>query len=110
MAGKFELYKDASSEYRFRLKAANGENILASEGYTSKAGAKNGINAVKTNAPVDARYARKSSANGKFYFNLRAANYEVIGTSQMYVTTAGRDNGIESVNRNAPAAWVDDQT
>ena len=51
MAGKFELYKDRSGEFRFRLKAANGEIIASSEGYSSKAGAQNGIESVKKNAP-----------------------------------------------------------
>ena len=110
MAGKFELYKDASDEYRFRLKAGNGEIILVSEGYKNKAGAENGIDSVKTNAPVDARYERKMSTNDKYFFNLRAANDQVIGTSEMYETAAGRDNGIESVKTNAPTAETDDQT
>ena len=51
MAGKFELYEDKAGEYRFRLKAGNGEIILASEGYTQKASAENGIASVKTNSP-----------------------------------------------------------
>ena len=51
MAGKFELYKDKSGEFRFRLKAGNGEVIaIASEGYTTKAAAKNGIDSIKRNA------------------------------------------------------------
>jgi len=51
MAGKFEVYKDARGEYRFRLKAANGEIIATGEGYKSKASALNGIESVKKNAP-----------------------------------------------------------
>lgn len=51
MAGKFELYKDARGEYRFRLKAGNGEVIATGEGYTSKAAAINGIESVQRNAP-----------------------------------------------------------
>lgn len=51
MAGKFELYKDRAGEYRFRLKAGNGETIAVSEGYTTRSGALNGIDSVKTNAP-----------------------------------------------------------
>ena len=47
---KFELYKDKKGEYRFRLKAGNGEIILASEGYVSKDGCKNGIASVRKNA------------------------------------------------------------
>jgi hypothetical protein len=41
----------ARDEYRFRLKAGNGESIAVSEGYSSKAGALNGIESVRTNAP-----------------------------------------------------------
>ncbi len=48
---KFEMYKDKAGEYRFRLKAKNGEIIATSEGYTSKAGCENGIASVKKNAP-----------------------------------------------------------
>ena len=51
MAGKFELYKDKSGQFRFRLKASNGEIIAVSESYTTKSGAENGIQSVKTNAP-----------------------------------------------------------
>ena len=50
MAGKFELYKDSSGGFRFRLKAANGEVIATSESYTSKSSAQNGIDSVKSNA------------------------------------------------------------
>ena len=49
---KFELYTDKADKFRFRLVAANGETIAASEAYASKAGAKNGIASVKKNAPV----------------------------------------------------------
>jgi uncharacterized protein len=52
MAGKFEVYQDAKSEYRWRLKAANGQTIATSgEGYTTKQNCLNGINSVKSNAP-----------------------------------------------------------
>jgi uncharacterized protein len=51
MAGKFELYKDKAGEYRFRLKAGNGETIATGEGYSSKSGALNGIESIKKNAP-----------------------------------------------------------
>ena len=47
---KFEIYVDKAGEFRFRLKAKNSEPILASEGYKTKAGCKNGIESVKKNA------------------------------------------------------------
>lgn len=48
---KFEIYKDSSGQFRFRLKAPNGEIIAAGEAYTTKDASKNGIASVKENAP-----------------------------------------------------------
>lgn len=110
MAAKFEVYQDKAGEYRFRLKAGNGEIIMTGEGYSSKAACMNGIESVKKNAPDDDRYEKKESAGGKFSFSLKAANHQVIGVSQSYKTSSGRDNGIESVKKNAPTAAIDDET
>lgn len=46
---KFEIYLDKKGEFRFRLRARNGELILASEGYTAKSNCKNGIDSVREN-------------------------------------------------------------
>jgi uncharacterized protein YegP (UPF0339 family) len=110
MPGKFEMFKDKAGEFRFRLKAGNGQIILASEGYKAKASCVNGIDSVKTNAPDDDRYERKEAKNGQFMFNLKSTNGQVIGTSEQYTTKAARENGIESVKKNAPDADTDDQT
>ena len=50
--GKFEIFKDSQGEFRWRLRAANGEVIASGEGYTSKAGCLNGIESVRENAPI----------------------------------------------------------
>ncbi|MBO4411363.1 MAG: YegP family protein [Lachnospiraceae bacterium] len=50
---KFEVYTDKAGEFRFRLKARNGEIILVSEGYKAKAGCMNGVESVKKNAPSE---------------------------------------------------------
>lgn len=105
---KFEMYKDKAGKYRFRLKAGNGQIVLASEAYESKSGCKNGIESVIKNAPMDQRYDKKESSNGKFYFNLRAGNNQVIGTSEMYESESGRDNGIESVKNSAKGATIEE--
>ena len=110
MSGKFELYKDKAGEFRFRLKAGNGENILASEGYKDKGSAENGIASVKKNAADEARFEIKESTSGKPYFVLKAANHQVIGQSQMYDSESGAKSGVQSVMNNAPDASVDDQT
>lgn len=108
--GKFVITKRANGEYQFNLKADNGQIILASEGYSTKSACENGIESVKKNAPDDARYEKNTSKNGKFYFNLKAGNGQIIGNSEMYESTAGRDNGIASVKKNGPTATTDDQS
>ena len=110
MPGKFEVYKDKGGEFRFRLKASNGQSILASEGYKAHANCLHGIESVRKNAPNDAMYERKESKSGKYMFNLKASNGQVIGTSESYESAASRDNGIESVKKNAPDATVDEIT
>lgn len=106
MAGKFECYKDKAGEWRFRLKAGNGEIILASEGYSSKANCDNGVASVKKNCLDENCFEKKTTDSGKFRFNLKATNGQVIGTSQNYESESGCDNGMASVKRNAPDAQV----
>ena len=106
--GKFVIKNRRNGEFQFDLKAGNGQTILTSEGYTTKTACLNGIESVKKNAPDDSKYERKTSSNGKPYFNLKAGNGQVIGSSEMYESEAGRENGIESVKKNAPGASVEE--
>ena len=106
--GKFVISKRTNGEFQFNLKADNGQVILTSEGYSSKAGCENGISSVKTNSQDDSKFDKKTSSNGKPYFNLKASNGQIIGTSEMYESTSGRDNGITSVKNNAPSASTED--
>lgn len=112
MSGKFTLFKStANSQFYFNLKASNGEKILASEGYTTKQNCLNGINSVKANSPYDSNYLRRTATNGQYYFTLKSShNGQVIGVSETYTTQAARDNGIQSVKKNAPDAVVIDLT
>jgi len=98
----FEVYKSKKNdEFYFRLKAANGQKILGSEGYTTKAACMNGIDSVKKNSRKKDNFEVKEAKNGKFHFNLKATNGQIIGTSQMYADMSGLNNGIESVQKNA---------
>lgn len=108
--GKFVITKRVNGEFQFNLKANNGQTILASEGYKTKTNCENGIESIKRNAQDDTKFDRKTAVNGKTYFNLKATNGQIIGTSEMYETVASRNNGIESVKNNAPDATIDDQT
>jgi uncharacterized protein YegP (UPF0339 family) len=104
--GVFTLQKASNDLYYFSLRANNGQVLLTSEGYASKVGCLNGVDAVKANGSTETRYERKTSSNGKYYFILKASNGQIIGTSEMYGSEAGRDNGIASVKSNAPKASV----
>ncbi len=106
MAGYYELKKGA--KYSFNLKAANHQVILTSQSYESKAAAEKGIESVRSNGGDEASFERKVSSGGQPYFNLKAANGQVIGTSEMYESEAARDNGIDSVKRNAGSGEVKD--
>ncbi|OYD48019.1 YegP family protein [Acidovorax kalamii] len=110
MASKFELKKSKNDKFVFNLLAGNGQVILTSEMYDSKASALNGIESVKKNAPNDGRYGRLCAKDGSPYFTLKAANGQVIGQSQMYSGEKARDAGIESVQQNAPGAPTSDLT
>ncbi|MFT3664978.1 YegP family protein [Piscinibacter sp.] len=106
MAGWYEIKSNDKGQYSFVLKAGNGEVILASEQYESKASADNGIASVQKNSPLAERYESKEASDGRQYFVLKAANHQVIGTSQMYQSAASRDKGIESVKTNGPTTTV----
>lgn len=108
--GKFEITQRKNEEFQFNLKAGNGIIILTSEGYSTKPACKSGIESVKKNAPDDNKYDRLEAKNGKLYFNLKAGNGQIIGTSEMYETISSRENGIESVKKNAPDANIVDLT
>ncbi len=108
--GKFEIKKDKSEQYRFNLKAGNGQVILSSEAYKAKASCENGIESVKTNSQDDSKFERLKAKNGSPYFNLKATNGQVIGTSEMYSSTDAMENGIASVKNNAPGATTEDNS
>ncbi len=110
MSGKFEIDKASNDQFIFRLKAGNGEIILASEQYTSKSACENGIDSVRKNSADDSNFERKVAKDERHYFVLKAANHQIIGQSQMYKSTSGMENGIESVKNNAPDAALEDLT
>lgn len=117
--GKFVL-KETATGFKFDLKATNGQVILTSEVYTTKAACLNGIESVKTNCvgeiedqtvePVvtvkHPKFEMYEDKAGEFRFRLKAKNGEVIAVSEGYKTKASCENGIESVKNNAPDAEI----
>lgn len=110
MAGCFELKLAKDGQFYFNLLAGNGQNILKSEMYKTRASAENGIASVQTNCGEDGQYECKTSTNGKAYFVLKAKNHQVIGQSQMYESDSGCTNGIDSCKENGGTTDIKDLT
>lgn len=104
MSGKFECSVGNDGKHRFNLKAANGQVILTSQGYASRDGCMNGIESVRKHGVDKVNFEKKTSSDGKFYFNLKAGNGQVIGSSQRYASEKSCDNGIDSVGNHAADA------
>lgn len=96
----------SAGKFRFTLHAANHEVILTSQSYESLAAAEAGIASVQKNGPLAGSFEKKSSSANQPYFVLKAGNGQIIGTSEMYSSDAGRDNGIASVQSNSPTTEV----
>ncbi len=108
MPGKFELKTARNGKFHFNLKATNGQVILSSEMYESRAAAEKGIASVRKNAENEKRFETKLSNKGEHYFTLKASNGEVIGKSEMYQSSRGMKGGMASVMKNAGTATVAD--
>jgi uncharacterized protein YegP (UPF0339 family) len=100
----FEIFKDKSGAFRFRLKAKSGQVILESEGYTQKTNCQKGVSSVKRNSKNEDRFELKQNADKKWFFNLKAGNGQVVGISELYDNEANAKNGVKSVMNNAPTA------
>jgi len=104
--GRFETFTGADGQVYFHLLAGNGEKLLASEGYASQAGAERGIASVRDNGGDSARYALLASKDGQFYLNLRAANGQVIASSELYATKANAERAQATMLAVIPSATV----
>ena len=119
--GKFVI-TESDAGFHFNLKAGNGETIASSQVYKAKASCLNGIESVKANAtaPVEdqtvegfealkhPKYEVYADKAGEFRFRLKAANGQVIATSEGYKAKNSCMNGIESVGKNAPDAAIEE--
>lgn len=118
--GKFVI-RTVNTGIKFDLKATNGQVILTSEVYTTKAACRNGVESIMKNAPVanvedqtvegfetvtHPKFEMYQDKAGEFRFRLKARNGEIIGVSEGYTTKANCVNGVESVKKNAAEAEI----
>jgi uncharacterized protein YegP (UPF0339 family) len=97
--GRFEIFEGRDGQRYFHLLAGNGEKVLRSEGYVSLSGAKNGVDSVKENALSADNFEILRAESGEHYFNLKAQNHQIIGTSEMYASYANAERAVETVVR-----------
>jgi len=95
----FETFVGKDGKTYWDLVAGNGQNVLRSQGYTTAASAKKGSLSVVANGPDSSAYEILEAADGSYYFNLRADNNEIIGTSQMYSTKSNATRGASTVRQ-----------
>ena len=105
--GKFTI-KKTGDEFRYNLKAGNGEIILSGESYTSKQACKVGIASVKKNSTNGDRYEMKKAKDDRLYFTLKAGNGEIIGVSESYNSADACRTGMVSVMKNASKAEIEE--
>jgi uncharacterized protein YegP (UPF0339 family) len=110
MSGWYEVSKSSSGQFRFVLKAANAETILTSELYTTRASVDKGIASVQANSPLNERFEKKTTKDGHPYFNLKAGNHEIIGSSEAYASDTAMEKGIASVKASGPTKVIKDKT
>ncbi|AJJ64629.1 YegP family protein [Yersinia aldovae] len=108
--GHYEIKKAKNGQYHFNLKASNGEIILSSEMYASKASAENGISSVQSNSPLESQFELKRNVKNEPYFVLKAKNHQIIGVSESYSSESAAKNGIASVMKNGPTTTIKDLT
>ena len=107
---KYQIFKGNNDKFYFRLYARNGQQIISSQGYASKASCQNGIESVRKNCGNTDAYEKKVAKNGKHFFNLIAANKQIIASSQMYASSQTLKGGIEAVMRVGADSDVEDTT
>jgi uncharacterized protein YegP (UPF0339 family) len=105
---KFVIRKNANDEFQFDFIDKGGNTILTSSGYTRKFMCVKGIESVKSNSQDDTKYFKKTVSDDSVYFNLKAFNGKIIGTSRVYNDRPSRDNGIKLFKDKAPDAPIED--
>jgi uncharacterized protein YegP (UPF0339 family) len=106
---KVILKKGLTKEpYTFAFIDSEGKSVVRSENYQAKKGALNGIASIKKNCVNDRRYETKETKNGKFYFNVKASNGQVVGTSAFFSTMEERSSAVARFKADAADAAVEE--
>lgn len=103
---RFTVFEGQNGLYYFNLKAANGEVVLSSQAYGTEADAMNATFAVTEVGTSSSNYEIKTSKDGGSYFNLKANNGEIIGSSETYYSTSNARRGRNQVIALLPSVDI----
>jgi uncharacterized protein YegP (UPF0339 family) len=97
--GTIQIFKSPkNNQFYFRVVSANNKIVLASEGYLSVQGAKNGVRSLVRDAAT-IKFQILRAQNGQWYFVTKAPNYQVTGVSETYVSKQNAERGAQAVQR-----------
>jgi uncharacterized protein YegP (UPF0339 family) len=94
---RVETFEGDDGKQYFHIVAKNGQVVLQSEGYESLAAAKNGARSAMENAQLAGAFELRDAKDGETYFVLKAANHEIVGTSEMYTTRGNAQKGADGM-------------
>lgn len=106
----FEIYKDKPNEFRFRLKAKNGDLLFISEIYTQKKGCESGIETTRKSILLENAFDIKVDEVGVWSFNLKASNGQLLARSESYNSKKLLMKIIETVKSNTISAPIKEVT
>jgi uncharacterized protein YegP (UPF0339 family) len=107
---KFQIIRGENEKYYFRLRTADGEIVLHSDGFRVRDGAQKSIELIKLSVYHEERFKRKISLDGRYYFDILSMEKNILGTSKMYDTIQGCDKAINLVKDLAPDATIEDSS
>ncbi|MFT5719764.1 MAG: hypothetical protein ACI9W6_000052 [Motiliproteus sp.] len=99
----------AKEPFTFAFMDGSGKTLVKSENYASRKSCVNGVESVRKNSQIDSRYEMLESKNGKFYFNLKASNGQVVGTSALFASADERSDVISLLKEHAVEMPMEEQ-
>jgi uncharacterized protein len=109
-SANFETFQGLDGRFYFHLVAGNGANVLRSQGYTALASAENGVSSVLDNGNDKRNFEVLEANDGSFYFNVKAANGAIVGTSQLYTAKSSAERAARSVQALVRIAQQESKT
>lgn len=105
---KFVISKNSKGEFKYEFLDYHEQLIFSKSGYKNKITCLKVIESIKRNSQEDSRFYRKRTATNKCYFNLKSANGQILGISEIYADKTTREEIIQFVKITSVDATIED--